>query len=123
MRAHSVSERSVGYVFLMHDRVRNYHYPTLTFRTVSSRHPPARIFMRPAGNPRTPTLRGAPGTPPLYGEDARVGSSFPHLRLCHLATRGGWIFTRRGLLVLADATNLRGAPQPLAPLPCPVLVI
>ena len=35
MRAHSKSERSVGYVFLMHDRVPNYHYPILTFRTVS----------------------------------------------------------------------------------------
>src|SRR5215217_1979959 len=29
------SERSVGYVFLMHGRVPNYHYPTPTFRTVS----------------------------------------------------------------------------------------
>jgi lycopene beta-cyclase len=35
MRAHSESERSVGYVFLMHGRVPNYHYPTPTFRTVS----------------------------------------------------------------------------------------
>src|SRR5215217_2407577 len=35
MRVHSASERSVWYVFLMHDRVPNYHYPTPTFRTVS----------------------------------------------------------------------------------------
>src|SRR5215211_6708615 len=35
IRAHLESERSVGYVFLMHGRVPNYHYPTPTFRTVS----------------------------------------------------------------------------------------
>src|SRR5215218_1278109 len=35
MRAHSESERSVWYVFLMHGRVPNCHYPTHTFRTVS----------------------------------------------------------------------------------------
>src|SRR5829696_5602202 len=35
MRAHSESERSLWYVFLMHGRVSNYHYPTPTFRTVS----------------------------------------------------------------------------------------
>ncbi len=35
MRAHSESERSVGYVFLMRGRVSNYHYLTPTFRTVS----------------------------------------------------------------------------------------
>ena len=37
MRAHSESERSVGYVFLMHGRVPNYHYPTPAFRKVSRR--------------------------------------------------------------------------------------
>jgi len=34
MRAHSESERSVWYVFLMRGRVSNYHYLTPTFRTV-----------------------------------------------------------------------------------------
>ena len=34
-RAHSGSERSVWYVFLMRGRVLNYHYQTFTFRTVS----------------------------------------------------------------------------------------
>src|SRR5918995_6756511 len=37
MRAHSESERSLWYVFLIHGRVSNYHYPTPTFRTVSER--------------------------------------------------------------------------------------
>src|SRR5215208_511740 len=39
MRAHSASERSVWYVFLMHGRVPNYHYQTSPFRTVSPRTP------------------------------------------------------------------------------------
>jgi hypothetical protein len=37
MRAHSESERSVWYVFLMNGRVPNYHYRTPTFRTVSKK--------------------------------------------------------------------------------------
>ena len=37
MRAHSGSERSVGYIFLMHDRVSNYHYPTPPFSDSFSR--------------------------------------------------------------------------------------
>jgi hypothetical protein len=37
MRAHSESERSVWYVFLMGGRVSNYHYLTPTFRTVTLR--------------------------------------------------------------------------------------
>src|SRR5215204_4734056 len=37
MRAHSESERSVWYIFLMHGRVPNCHYPTPTFRTVSQK--------------------------------------------------------------------------------------